>query len=113
MEYTFSQNNANGTETVRTKSKQHSNLFGFQQVKQEYPDSVVFDSFRVVRKLDSKEDSAGNCYDWYQITGHYRYVDTSPRAQKAVEQVSANLDYLSMMSGVEIPGGEADEQPEI
>lgn len=55
-----------------------------------YPDQTITDHFRVVGKLDSKEDAEGNCYDWYEIDRHYRVVDkTGPLVQRAEEDAVA------------------------
>ena len=50
-------------------------------MKQEYPDQNVIDSFRVLRKYDSQEDAEGNCYDWYEISDHYRVQDREPMVE--------------------------------
>lgn len=72
------------------------------------PDGTkITDRCRIVEKYASKE-SGGKCYDWYIIADHYRETDNSAKAQAAVDKLNANLDYLSMMSGIEIPGGETD-----
>lgn len=43
------------------------------------------------------------------IQNHYMELHAEAMGgPSAVQQLAANLDYLSMMSGVEIPGGEAD-----
>lgn len=101
MEYVFGTKGE--IEVLKTKGSTHTGLTGFQQVVQTYPAQTVTDSFRVVRKLDSKEDQAGNCYDWYEIDRHYREIDrTGPVAQAGAKN-TANIDYLSMMSGIGLP----------
>lgn len=87
MEYIFGTNG--NAETLRTKGGEHSDLSGFQQVTQEYPDQTIIDSFRVVRKLKSEEDQAGNCYDWYEIDRHYRMTDTTAQVARLVPQAEA------------------------
>lgn len=62
----------------------------------------ITDRCRIVEKYASKE-SNGNFYDWYIIDSHYRETDTTSKAQAAVDQINANIDYLSMMSGISIP----------
>lgn len=63
-----------------------------------------------MRKLDSKEDEEGGCYDWYEIDHHYRVVDkTGPLVQQNAENAEAaeaalcELDagYSERMSAVE------------
>lgn len=78
-------------------------------MEQVHPNQTVTDNFRVVRKLDSKEDEAGDCYDWYEIDRHSRTVDkTGPLAASAAQN-AANIDYIAMMSGIELPGMEDGE----
>lgn len=74
-------------EVLKTKGGSHTDLTGFHQIEQSYPDQTITDNFRIVRKLDSQEDVEGNCYDWYEIDHHYRVTDkTAP----IVEQVAEN-----------------------
>lgn len=90
-------------EILKTKGDAHSDLIGFQEVVREFPSEKITDRFRVVRKLDSKEDEAGNCYDWYEIDRHYRETDRSAPLVQAEERNAANIDFLSMMSGIDLP----------
>lgn len=88
MEYVFGTQGE--VEILKTKGGTHSDLTGYHQVEQTYPDQTITDHFRIVRKLDSKEDAAGNCYDWYEIDRHYRVVDkTGPLAEQTAENVAA------------------------
>lgn len=64
-------------EVLKTKGRTHSELSGYRQIERTYPDQTVTDNFRIVRKLLSAEDEAGNCYDWYEIDHHYRVQDRS------------------------------------
>lgn len=74
-------------EVLKTKGDAHTDLTGFHQIVHEYPDQTITDNFRVVRKLNSKEDAEGSCYDWYEIDRHYRVTDkTGP----LVEQIANN-----------------------
>ena len=79
-------------------------------MKQEYPDQTVTDSFRVVRKLDSKEDAEGNCYDWYEIDRHYRVQDRLPlvealQAEKAALETELTNTQLALCDVYEMIGG--------
>ena len=69
MEYIYGQN------TLKTVGDSHSDLSGFCSIMREYPDQNITDNFTVVKKIKSDEDAEGKCYDWYEITEHYRYVD--------------------------------------
>lgn len=97
-------------EVLKVKSDYVTGLTGYQQVIQKFPSETISDSFRVVRKLDSKTDAAGNVYDWYEIDRHYRTIDKTPALRQAEEKNAANIDYLSMMMDVELPGGEAQDE---
>ena len=83
-------------ENLKTKGSTHTDLSGYINSVQEYADSVVTDRCLIVEKYRSAEDSEGNCYDWYVIDKHYRYVDeTKPlKAENKLlkEQVSAQAD---------------------
>lgn len=88
MEYVFG--TAGEAEVLKVKGGTHTDLTGFHQIEQTYPDQTVTDSFRIVRKLDSRKDEGGNCYDWYEIDRHYRAVDkTGPLARQAAENAAA------------------------
>lgn len=100
MEYVFG--TQDDIEIVKTKGREHTSLTGFQQVVQEFPDSKITDSFRVVRKLDSTEDAAGNCYDRYEIDRHNRIIDkTGPVAQREAQN-RADIDFIAMEAGIEL-----------
>lgn len=100
-------------EVLKVKSDYVTGLTGYKQVIQKFPSETISDSFHVVRKLDSKTDVAGNVYDWYEIDRHYRTIDKTPALRQAEEKNAANIDYLSMMMDVELPGGEENAQQEI
>lgn len=73
-------------EVLKVKGSAHTDLTGYQQVVREFPWEKITDNFRVVRKLDSKKDASGNCYDWYEIDHHYREVDrTAPIVQQMAD----------------------------
>ena len=101
MEYVFG--TTGDTEILKTKGGFHTDLTGFHQIEQIYPDQTIADNFRIVRKLDSAEDAEGNCYDWYEIDRHYRTVDKTGPVAEAGNRNAANIDYLSMMSGIDLP----------
>ena len=72
MEYVFGTEGE--MEVLKVKGDAHTDLTGYHQIEQEYPDQTVTDSFRIVRKLDSGTDAEGRCYDWYEIDRHNRQV---------------------------------------
>ena len=106
MEHIFGSNDCTGEELLKTVGAEHTDLSGFQQTVREYPDCTITDSFYVVQKKKSDEDDEGNCYDWYLIDRHSRIIDrTGPIATREAQN-AANIDYLSMMTGVDLPNAE-------
>lgn len=94
-------------ENLKTISEEHTDLSGYIQTVLDFDGGTkITDNCRIVRKYASKEEN-GVCYDWYLIDNHYRETDTAAKTQSAVDKVSANLDYISMMSGIDIPGESA------
>lgn len=94
-------------ENLKTVGTEHSNLSGYIQTLTELGDGTkITDRCRIIEKYASKEAN-GLCYDWYLIDNHYRTEDATARAQKSIEAVRATVDYLSMMSGIDIPGESA------
>lgn len=117
MEYVFGTQGE--IEVLQVKGSAHTDLTGYHQIERAYPDQTITDNFCVVRKLDSKEDVEGSCYDWYEIDRHYRATDkTGPLARQAVENAAAaetaicELDagYDERMSAVEVALCELDEK---
>lgn len=110
MEYVFG---AEGeVEILKVKAGSHTDLTGFHQIVQTYPDQTVTDRFRIVKKIDTAEDDEGNCYDWYEIDRYYRTTDKSGPVAQATAQNAANIDYISMMAGIDLPGGEEGQTNE-
>lgn len=85
MEYIISTDGP--VEILKTKAADHTNLSGYQQITQDLPEERITDHFWVVRKLKSAEDSAGACYDWYEINRHYRQTDRTPAIARRISQL--------------------------
>lgn len=103
MEYTFGRRIQKNviTEIVRTKDTQHSDLSGYISLERKYSDSIITDSFNVASKYLSKEDSEGNCYDWYVISNHYRYIDKYTPDKDKIENITTeNNDGLLDIAGL-------------
>lgn len=79
-------------EVLKVKGDSHTDLTGYHQIEQAYPDQTVTDSFRIVRKLDSREDDGGSCYDWYEIDHHNRTVDKSAPVAARVEAIETAIE---------------------
>lgn len=77
MEYVFGLDDVRGQRTLLTRGDAHTDLTGFCEVVREYDDCTITDSFYAARKTKSSEDSAGTCYDWYDIDQHYRTIDNT------------------------------------
>ena len=111
MDYIFGVVERNGVtvENLKTVGQTHTNLEGFTQTVREYTDSTITDRFRVTEKYRSEEDAEGNCYDWYLIDQHYRYVDKTPpivttqtRIDAQTEKLRAGILYVADMTGVNL-----------
>lgn len=101
--YGFSTRHGNLSENLKTIGDEHSDLSGFISSIKEFEDGTkIEDKCRIVKKYASKE-SNGKYYDWYLIDSHYRIEDKSAQSQKNIEELKANLDYVTMMTGVDIP----------
>lgn len=100
MEYVF------GTygcfDVVKIKSNTPADFFGYQRLKTSYSNQTVTDIFRVVRKIKIDVDESGNYYEWYEIDNHSRVIDFSKSIANAESKIRADIDYLSMMVGVEL-----------
>ena len=90
MDYIFGVVECNGVtvENLKTVGQTHTNISGFTQTVREYADSTITDRFRITEKYRSDEDAEGNCYDWYVISDHYRYVD---KTEAVKTQLGAEL----------------------
>lgn len=75
----------------------------FYTVTERYPDMTVEHTFRVEQVLKEDTDREGNAYRWYVLAEHSTATDRSPAALLLGRQNAANLDYLSMMAGIDLP----------
>lgn len=110
MEYVFG--TKGHLETLQTKGRTHTDLSGYQQTVRDYDGETITDNYRILQKVKSDEDSAGNCYDWYVIDRHYRLVDRTKTLEEANRKNAAMIDYIGMMLGVELPFGEEEDYGE-
>ena len=83
MEYVFGYVDYYGKqyENIKTVAPEHSNLRGAVELQRKGIYTTTVDRFFVKEKYATDEDAEGNCYDWYLIEGHYRYVDFSPKLE--------------------------------
>lgn len=75
----------------------------FYTVTEHYPDMTAEHSFRIERMMKEDTDREGHTYRWYVLAEHNTSTDRSPAALMLGKQNAANLDYLSMMSGIDLP----------
>lgn len=92
MEYIFGTNEHDSCEVLRTKGNIHTDFSGFTETTQEFQDSKITDFFYVVEHIKSDDDSEGNCYDWYVIDRHYRYVDKSAYLLELAEARNESME---------------------
>lgn len=79
--------NGETVENLKTVGAEHSNLSGVIETKREFDDGVtITDRCRIVEHYHSDVDAGGNCYDWYVIDQHYRYIDRGDY-NKAIDAV--------------------------
>lgn len=87
MKYIFGTKGS--SEVLKTKDKEHTNLFGFCSIKREYDDKTIYDSFLVVSKYNSITSIDGSCYDYYIIDKHYRTEDKSEQLKVYTDEKTA------------------------
>ena len=90
MEYIFGTIRKRGkdVDNLKTVGTEHTNLTGKHTLERRYPDCTITDTFFIDEKYLSKEDSEGNCYDWYAISNHSRYIDYfSPQKEDLVNGI--------------------------
>ncbi len=86
MEYVFGTVWEEGreVENVKTVGDAHTDLEGYCHIERRYPDNVITDTFRVVKKYQT--DTVGEtCLDWYVISDHNRYIDKFTPKQEEIE----------------------------
>lgn len=108
MDYIFGYEYLDGVEeeVVKTVSREHSDLNGRLTVNREFDDSVITDSFGIVRKYRASEDEEGRYYDWYVIKDHFRYEDRFTPGIKATEQEITDLEIEAMEQAEQLTDAE-------
>jgi len=96
MEYIFGRR-SDGIENVLTKGSEDTDLAGRTEIKREYTDCTITDTFDAGRKYLSDKDSDGNIYNWYIISDHSRSVDFSKKLQPQIDENSAAIDEILAM----------------
>lgn len=79
-----------------------------QSIVIEQPDIIYAYEF-VVKNPIKTEFNGEHYYQWYQLEYLSKSIDRSPAVKTQAEQIAANLDYLSMMTDIDIPTEEPQE----
>jgi hypothetical protein len=83
----------------------------YQTVKEKSTGVEITYTVKLSGLIKRSKDAEGNCYAWYTLSEYARTADGSLAAKEAAEQNAANIDYLSMMTGIDLPdGAEEDEE---
>lgn len=90
-------------EIVKVKSTAGTNLTGWQQYVRETDVDKTTHNFRVSRKYHSEVGIDGQHYDFYEIDRHNTTVDTTKQVRGQQGQDRANLDYIAMMTDIDLP----------
>ena len=95
MEYIFGTIKRKGkiVDILKTVGDTHTDLKDNHSIVREYPDCKITDIFVIADHYQSKEDSEGKCYDWYELANHYRYIDYF------TPQIDALLPYTETKTG--------------
>lgn len=64
---------------------------------------IIYSYEFVIKMLFKTEIIGERCYRWYQLDYFSKSVDRSPEVKSEADQNAANIDYLAMMSGIDIP----------
>lgn len=110
MEYVFGEVTRGDIvrEGLKTKGDTHSDLSGIVNLKREFSDSIIYDTFKIVEKYKSQIDETGKCYDYYIIADHYRYEDRyTPNIGKVQESIDETQNGL--MEAYDLSSGNADD----
>lgn len=110
MEYTFSIENC--VEVLKTVDTSHTDLTGRQRFMATHPDCIITDVFSIKEKYLTKEEG-GLCYDWYLLNDHDRFIDRTPQLIKEIDNERALVDYVAMMTDVDIPLRKEEAEDEL
>lgn len=108
--------------TLRVKAASNETLPQYEDGNyynhiQSYPDVTLTDSYKVDSKLQESSDSEGNTYVWYVLSEYSRNIDRSNavamQATQYNDETNAKLDYVAMMTDIDIPEFSNDEGGEM
>jgi hypothetical protein len=81
----------------------------YQSIIEKSASAETSHSFKVSSLIQTKTDDEGNHYAWYLLSEYVLSVDRSPAAAAEASQNAANIDYLSMMTGIDLPEQEGED----
>lgn len=101
-------------QVLRVKSKDPITLTPgrYHTVTEEFPDMTVTHNFKVDYIVADDSDADGYVYKWFALKEHHTATDRSPKAIQLSEQNAANLDYVCMMAGIDLPTEDEPQQKE-
>lgn len=93
MEYIFGKTTHRYEDVMmlKTKGMKHTKLTGLVEHLEEFADSTIKTSCRILKHLGSAEDAEGNCYDWYEIDQYKQEINL---AEIERERLSTEIDSL-------------------
>lgn len=93
MEYIFGESTHRHEDVLilKTKGTAHTQLSGLVEHLEEFTDSTIKTSCRIVEHINSSQDDEGNYYDWYIIDQYHREVNLSDAER---EKLNAEIDSL-------------------
>lgn len=96
MEYIFGTIKRHGqmVDILKTVGEEHSDLKDNHTIVRKYPDSIITDTFNIVDHYLSDEN-VEKCYDWYEISNHYRYIDYfTPQKESLMPYTETKTAYI-------------------
>lgn len=92
MEYIFGASGLTESATLKTKGPEFTDLTGWHEVVQEFPDSTRTDRFHVTRKVGQDTDEEGNHYTWYEIDNHNTIIDKSAPIAARLQAIESAIE---------------------
>lgn len=93
MEYIFGESTHQHADKLilRTKGTEHTQLTGTIEHLEEFADSIIRTSCRILEHISSAEDDEGNCYDWYEVDQYKQEINLSDTER---EKLNTEIDSL-------------------
>lgn len=75
----------------------------YQSITERSSEVEITHNFKIATIIKRDVDTENNHYVWYGLSEYVKNIDRSPGAIAVADQNAANIDYLSMMAGIELP----------